>query len=71
MVTTQASRSVTFDEFCRETGSRPTTTRKMIRLGILPVIRIGRRIRISRDVIEAFLQGEYNVTSFSRDDEAA
>jgi len=43
----------------------------MIRLGILPVIRIGRRIRISRDVVEAFLRGEYNVMSFSRDDEAA
>lgn len=71
MSATQVSRSVTFDQFCEETGSRPTTTRKMIRLGILPVIRIGRRIRISRDVVEAFLRGEYNVTSLRDDNHAA
>ncbi len=71
MTITQVSRSVTFDEFCEETGFRSTTTRKMIRLGILPVIRIGRRIRISRDVVEATLRGEYNVTSFSDDSKAA
>jgi excisionase family DNA binding protein len=71
MVTLQASRSVTFDEFCEETGFRPTTTRKMIRLGILPHIRIGRRIRIARDVVEAALRGEYNVASFPHDNRSS
>lgn len=70
MVMTEASRAVTVYQFCEETESRPTTTRKMIRLGILPIIRTGRRIRISRDVLEAFLRGEYNVESFPDDRKA-
>lgn len=71
MVTTHVSRSVTFNEFCQETGFKATSTRRMIKLGLLPTIRLGRRVRISRDVVEAVLRGEYNFTTFSRDDEAA
>ncbi len=64
-------RSVTVNEFMGETGAKPSTTWKMIREGRLPVIRMGRRVLISRDVLERFLRGDFSTSSLSDDDSRA
>ncbi len=56
-------RSVTVTEFMAETGARPSSTWKMIRENRLPVIRMGRRVLIARDVLEGFLRGEYSAAT--------
>lgn len=64
-------RSVTVNEFMEETGAKPSSTWKMIREGRLPVIRMGRRVLIARDVLERFLQGDFSTPSLSDDDNRA
>jgi excisionase family DNA binding protein len=64
-------RSVTVNEFMEETGAKPSSTWKMIRDGRLPVIRMGRRVLISRDVLERFLRGDFSAPSLSDDDNRA
>lgn len=56
-------RALTVKEFMVEVGTKPTSTRKMIRAGKLPVIRMGRRVLISRETIEAFLRGELDTSA--------
>lgn len=51
-------RALTVNEFMDETGAKPTSTRKLIREGKIPVIRVGRRVLIARHTVEAFLRGE-------------
>jgi len=63
-------RSVTVNEFMAETGTKPSSTWKMIREGRLPVIRVGRRVLISRDVLEQFLRGDFSTQSLSDDDDS-
>lgn len=70
MQNTRGKRTVTVPEFMAETGAKPSSTWKMIREGQLPVIRMGRRVLIARDVLEQFLRGEFS-TSQSRDDDRA
>lgn len=60
-------RCLTVPEFMAETGTRPSSTWKMIRENRLPVIRMGRRVLISRDVLERFLQGEFSTSSPAED----
>jgi excisionase family DNA binding protein len=64
-------RSVTVNEFMAETGAKPSSTWKIVREGRLPVIRMGRRVLISRDVLERFLRGEYSTSPSDEDDRAA
>jgi len=62
MQTQVQPRTVTVKGFIAETGTRTTTTYKMISNGELPVIRTGRRILIARDTVERFLRGELTPT---------
>ena len=63
-------RTLTVSEFMDETGAKPSSTWKMIREGRLPVIRMGRRVLISRDVLEQFLRGDFSTQSLSDDDDS-
>lgn len=58
IATTAPKRLLTFIEFCEETGVRTTTGRKLIATGMLPVVRVGRRVLIARDTVDRFVRGE-------------
>lgn len=64
-------RSVTVNEFMEETGAKPSSTWKMIREGRLPVIRMGRRVLISREVLEQFLRGEFSTPALPDEGDCA
>ncbi len=64
-------RSVTVNEFMEETGAKPSSTWKMIRESRLPVIRMGRRVLISREVLEQFLRGEFSTPTLSDEGDRA
>ncbi|GEM_PF-4771507 len=64
-------RTLTVNEFMEETGAKPSSTWKMIREGRLPVIRMGRRVLISRDVLERFLRGDFSTPTLSDHDNRA
>ena len=64
-------RTLTVSEFMQEAGTKPSSTWKMIREERLPVIRMGRRVLIARDVLEGFLRGEYSASALPDDDRAA
>ena len=64
-------RSVTVNEFMEETGAKPSSTWKMIRESRLPVIRMGRRVLISREVLEQFLRGEFSTPTLSAEGDRA
>ncbi len=72
-MSTQVERQ-TFDfpDFCKTVGIGQTTGRKLIRQGRLPVIRIGARIVIARQVVDAILRGDLDLSDpGNRDDCAA
>lgn len=61
-----------FPDFCKTFGIGETTGRKLIRQGRLPIIRIGARVVIARNVVEAILRGELDLSDHgTRDDGAA
>ncbi len=64
-------RTLTVSEFMQEAGTKPSSTWKMIREERLPVIRMGRRVLIARDVLEGFLRGDFSTLSPSDDDNRA
>ncbi len=64
-------RTLTVNEFMSETGAKPSSTWKMIREGRLPVIRMGRRVLISRDVLERFLRGEFSTSALPDEGDCA
>lgn len=64
-------RTLTVNEFMAETGAKPSSTWKMIRECRLPVIRMGRRVLISRDVLEQFLRGEFSTPALSDEGDRA
>jgi predicted site-specific integrase-resolvase len=53
-------RLLTFDEFLAETGLRPTTARKLVKSGALPVVVLPgvRRTFVARTTVERLLAGE-------------
>jgi hypothetical protein len=61
-----------FPDFCKTVGIGQTTGRKLIRQGRLPIIRIAARVVIARNVVEAILRGELDLSEHgTRDDCAA
>lgn len=48
--------TVDVSEFCRVVGVRRRTAYNYIRDGLIPSIRVGRAIRIRRDVVEKVLR---------------
>jgi len=58
MTTIVERQTLDFPDFCKVLGIGETKGRDLVRRGIVPCIRIGRRIVIPRRVIDEILNGE-------------
>jgi excisionase family DNA binding protein len=54
----ETRRTLTVREFAQATGAGLTLINKEIREGRIPVVRIGRRVLISRETLDRMLAGE-------------
>jgi excisionase family DNA binding protein len=50
--------TLTVPQFATEVGIGLTSAWKLVRVGTLPVIRVGKRVLISRATLDRFLAGE-------------
>jgi len=57
-----------FPDFCKVLGIGETKGRDLVRRGLVPCIRVGRRVVISRRVLDEILTGERVLDAPSNED---
>ncbi len=68
VLTVPERETLDFPDVCTMLGIGQTTGRKLIRRGRLPIIRIGARVVIARQVVDAILRGDIDLSDYGTDD---